>query len=310
MIGRRALLVGFGAAGLACSRREPPPPTLRAPEPQEPPAVEAGARGGATLIEWDFDADAGGPEHAAVVVPTGSPERWPLVVALHGRGEARKPPAVGAMGWPRDYALMRAYNRLCAPPLVDADLEGFVDTARLKTLNDALAARPFAGLVVACPYVPDLDLDSERAVDAYGRFLLQNLLPRARRDAPVLPAAASTGIDGVSLGGAIALRVGLANPDAFGAVGAVQPAVREEDVPAWTSLAQAALARNPSLKLRLLTSSDDHFRDAIRRLGAAWQAAGVSHELVEVPGPHDYPFNRGPGSIELLFWHDRVLARG
>jgi len=24
---------------------------------------------------------------------------------------------------------------------------------------------------------------------------------------------------------------------------------------------------------------------------------------------HDYPFNRGPGAIEMLLWHDRVLAR-
>jgi hypothetical protein len=28
-----------------------------------------------------------------------------------------------------------------------------------------------------------------------------------------------------------------------------------------------------------------------------------------VPGPHDYVFNRGPGSVELLYFHDMVLGR-
>ena len=63
------------------------------------------------------------------------------------------------------------------------------------------------------------------------------------------------------------------------------------------------------MALRLLTSSRDYFRTAIRATSAAWTDAGVAHELVDIPGPHDYPFNRGPGAIEMLLWHDRVLAR-
>jgi hypothetical protein len=74
-------------------------------------------------------------------------------------------------------------------------------------------------------------------------------------------------------------------------------------------LAKAARAKNPSLKLRLLTSKDDYFRDPIARTSAAWRGAGIDHDFVEVPGPHDYPFNRGPGAIEMLLWHDRLLAR-
>jgi hypothetical protein len=37
--------------------------------------------------------------------------------------------------------------------------------------------------------------------------------------------------------------------------------------------------------------------------------AGIAHDFAEVVGPHDYSFNRGPGSIELLLWHDRALSR-
>ena len=77
----------------------------------------------------------------------------------------------------------------------------------------------------------------------------------------------------------------------------------------WTALARAARASRPTMKLRLLTSQEDYFRDAILGVSRAWRAEGIDHDFADVPGPHDYVFNRGPGSMELLLWHDRVLAR-
>jgi hypothetical protein len=35
--------------------------------------------------------------------------------------------------------------------------------------------------------------------------------------------------------------------------------------------------------------------------------AGVPVFFDLVLGPHDYDFNRGPGGIEMLLFHDRVL---
>jgi hypothetical protein len=252
------------------------------------------------------------PEGTAfVVLPAGAPPDggWPLLVALHGRGEARKGPERGGRGWPEDYALLRAIDRVGSPPLVPADLEGFVDPARLAALNDDLAARPYRGLAIACPYVPDLEMYDDAALDAYGAWLCRALLPRLRRELPVRSDAASTGLDGVSLGGRIALHVGLAAPDTYGAVGAIQPALRPTEVERWTNRAVAARARRPDLALRLLTSDGDFFRPAIEATSTAWTAAGVAHEAATVPGPHDYAFNRGPGAIELLRFHDRALRR-
>jgi hypothetical protein len=57
-----------------------------------------------------------------------------------------------------------------------------------------------------------------------------------------------------------------------------------------------------------MTSEGDYFRSAIEVYHQALGEKGVAHEFLLVPGPHDYPFNRGPGSIELLFWHERVLT--
>lgn len=320
VIGRRSLLASFVAA--ACSRRDSsddarhlaadPPATLAAPVAA---AIDAGvpeagslARGEVGMQSWSFD---GGGRAVAIVPGWASTEtRFPLLVALHGRGEALKGPDNGVMGWPRDYALLRAIRRICAPPLTNADFEGFADAKRLAETNADLAAHPFRGLVVVCPYAPDLDLRKLAGLREYGEYLLRSVLPRARRELPVYGTPATTGIDGVSLGGALALRVGLGNPEAFGALGTLQPAIGEDQVAEFTELARIARARNPALKLRLLTSKEDYFRNAIARTSAAWRAAGLVHDYADVPGPHDYPFNRGPGALEMLHWHERVLTHG
>jgi hypothetical protein len=312
-VGRRALLAGAATVAIGCSRREAPvDPVAPAPTraPPAPPVPDADVRGATKLVTLDFDPSSISPTTVAIV-PTwgGAGARFPVVVALHGRGEALKGPALGAMGWPRDYALVHAIERICAPPVTPADLEFFVDDARLAKLNRDLLARPFGGLVVVCPYVPDIDLRSDGPARAYGRFILGELLPRVRRELPVLSSPESTGIDGISMGGATALRVGLYNPESFGAVGALQAAIFEDQAQEWAELAKAALAKKPGLKLRLLTSDRDGFRAANTRASEAWRAAAVAHEFVDIPGPHDYPFNRGPGSYELLAWHDRALER-
>ena len=213
------------------------------------------------------------------------------------------------MGWPRDYAMVRAIDRLRAPPLRASDYEGLVEPARLAETNASLSARPYAGLIVVCPWLPDIHPAATADISDYTRFVLETLLPRVRAETPALSSPESTGIDGVSLGGAEALRIGLAHPEVFGAVGAIQPAVSDLPAGDWTAMAAAARARRPGLKLRLLTSHEDYFHDSVTGVSRAWAAAGISHDFADVLGPHDYIFNRGPGSIELLLWHDRALAR-
>lgn len=304
---RRELVLALGAIAafpIACSKQEkssratPPTPT------GEPRVVDATTH--SRLLEWDIDGPIG-PGRAAILVPNGPPEaRYPVLVALHGRGEAVKSPAVGALGWPRDYAMRRAIERVSAPPLTDPDFEGFSDPQRLARINADLAATPYAGLIVACPHVPDIGPNGGD-VRAVARFVTDVLLPRVRRETPAIDAPEATGIDGVSMGGALALRIGLTHPEAFGAVGSLQAAIAEEQATELTELAKAARVRRAGMKLRLVTSHDDYFRGAIQHLSDAWRAAGIAHEFADIPGPHDYAFNRGPGSIELLTFYDRAL---
>jgi len=303
---RRELLVLLAAA--ACSRSEKTPAARSASAAAAPrdPAPPARRCEGAELVTWDFD---GVASRVAILRPKNAlTARFPVLVALHGHGEAIKGPERGALGWPDDYALVRALERVCAPPLTSADFEGFVTDAHLAEVNAELAARPWRGLVVVCPYLPDLDLRKDDVLVDYGKFVASAILPRVAREMPARAGSASTGIDGVSLGGAVALRAGLALPETFGAVGALQPAIADDQIAGLVELARAARAKRPSLALRVTTSTDDVYRKVVHALDDAWRDAGIAHDFSELPGPHDYPFNRGPGAYEMLLWQSRRLS--
>jgi enterochelin esterase-like enzyme len=320
-------LLGTAAAlAIDCTKGEPPSPGRAGSSPRasaEPelaatrpsgsvvPAVEKKAS--FSEKELVFESSPVGPEKAVVIVPGWGEEgqRYPVLIALHGRGEAVRGVDVGAHGWLHDYELGHAIERLRAPPLTRGDLKNFADDARLARINASLAERPFRGLIVACPWVPDLFGDRDRLnLDAalpYGRFVAEQLLPRVRAETPCLREREATGIDGVSLGGRVALVVGFGHADLFGALGTLQAAIQDSEPAALARRAREAVTDAQKLRLRLVTSDQDYFRGSIGQLHLALQNEGVEHEHLVIPGPHDYAFNRGPGGIEMLLWHDRVL---
>ncbi len=241
-------------------------------------------------------------EHAVVMLHRGGP----LLVALHGAGEAARSTERGARGWRDDYDLDKAHRRLLQPPLKAEDFLGFVRADRLVKLNDSLGQHPYQGLYVACPYTPALRDRSLAGSQGFASFVLHDLIARLQRELAIQPNRLQTGIDGVSMGGRLALLVGLGHPEVFGAVGALQPAVAAREAPWLAQLAARAMSQKP-VRLRLVTSDGDYFRDGIEQLSKRLDTDGVKHQLLITPGPHDYVYNRGPGSIEMLQWHDRVL---
>jgi hypothetical protein len=307
---RRALLGGVAVASVArCSRSEPKATAPAASDSAGRPPREPGA---IDQVDFDFPSTAVGPEKAVALVPAWGKrgERFPVLVALHGRGEAVRGAAVGAHAWVSDYELGRTIARLRSPPLTRDDFQGFVNDDRLARINASLAERPFRGLVVACPWVPDVLSDKDRgSLDAplpFGTFVVDQLLPRVLAETPAQTDPPAVGIDGVSLGGRAALVVGLEHADRFAALGTLQAAIQDGEVPSLARRARQALDGGQR-HFRLLTSNQDYFQQTIAALHAALDAQGVPHEFVVVPGPHDYAFNRGPGGIEMLLWHDRVL---
>jgi hypothetical protein len=261
---------------------------------------------------WTFQDPKFGRIDVVAVLPDRFPdERFPMLIALHGRGEALKGPERGARGWVDDYAMLRAMQRLANPPLTAADFENIVSPKRLEKLNQALEQEPFRGLVVLCPYTPDLlagDKPFER-VRPYAQFLVDVLLPRARQELPVIGTPETTGIDGVSLGGRVGFLSGLMAAEQFHTVAGLQAAFDSDDAWALGRLGDDAYRRNRNLRFRLLTSERDYFIEANQTIAAEFERRRLPMKFLLVPGPHDYIFNRGPGSIEMLFFHDRALRR-
>jgi hypothetical protein len=263
-----------------------------------------------TEVTWTYPDTPVGRMNAVVVVPARVAEgRFPVLLTFHGTGEARKGPEKGARGWIDDYGLYKALDRLQHPPLTAADLAGFADEARLAKLNAALAVNPYRGLVIVNSYTPDMLRGDEpfSKVPPLAKFAVEELLPRAARETPAIGTPQTTGIDGISLGGRAALAIALCNPEAFAAVGGLQPAFDLENAGPVAVRAARAREKNPALTFRLLTSHGDYFLASTKAISAAMKQAGVPHSLVIVPGPHDYPFNRGPAVYEMLLHHDRVL---
>lgn len=323
-----ALAIALAAScALACEAAGERPHPAAAPSAKAPVASASHAAASAGSVRrplpiervpgeertWVWDSSAAGRMHVVVTVPPRRPgERFPALIAFHGRGEAQKGVARGARGWLDDYGLPQALRRLASPPLTATDLHEVGDAELLARLNAELERAPYRGLVVVTPFTPDI-LAGDRAfsrAEPLARFVVEELLPRLRREAPVLEGAAHLGLDGVSLGGRAALLVGLARPESFGAVGTLQPAFDSADAPELARRAKAARERNPALALRLLTSRADFFLLSTRAISSAFGALGVEHELRVVAGPHDYEFNAGPGVYEMLLFHDRALRPG
>jgi predicted esterase len=295
---RRQLLLGLGVAALGCEREARKGEAgAAAVDASAPPPSSA-------WQELPFAASDAYPE--AELVALRVKEKAPLLIALHGRGEAGRGLEAGARGWRDDYHLDRAIARLEAPPLRSDDLLGFTRPERLAELNASLASHPYAGLAVACPYTPIVADRSVEGAAPFAGFLRDKLIPAAGERLGAPAARERTGIDGVSMGGRLALLVGLSHPEVFGAVGALQPAIRPGEADWLADLAVAARDK-ARLSLRLVSSEDDPFLEAVRALGAALDKRGVEHRVVVTPGPHDYAWNRGPGGYEMLLWHERVL---
>lgn len=319
----RAVLAGWivPIVALACSR--PPTdhstPETRGPLPAAPapsaPIVGAAASSAgpsqASELTWRYERSPFGPTEIVTIVPAGAManHRLPVLVAFHGRGESLKGPHAGARGWVDDYSVAAAASRLASPPLSHEDYLGWVTPERLAAVNRSLAANAYRGVILVCPYLPDA-LHGGRMLEegkALADFVVDEVLPRVAKETPAIGTPLTTGVDGVSLGGRASLLVGLLRPEAFRTVGAMQPAIDEDETWSIADLALRASTKNQALFIRLLSSDGDFFLSATTVLDRALTARHVRHRMDVVLGPHSYEFNRGPGSFEMLVFHDRAL---
>ncbi len=244
-----------------------------------------------------------------LLVPKYTSEPVPLLVAFHGLGETTDE-KTGAYAWMDAYGLGSCYRRLLHPPVAPGDARAsFWDAARLAEVNRSLAERPFGGLAVACPYTPDVfkAADREKVLAAYADWVVGEVVPRARREAPILSGVAHTGVDGVSLGGFVSIEVFQRKPQHFGAWGSVQGAFGSYRVLDYADRMKLILDRHGKRPLHVETSGADTYREENDALSQRLTDLGVAHDFIAPPGGHTQPFLRDSGTLEMLLWHDRAL---
>jgi enterochelin esterase-like enzyme len=150
--------------------------------------------------------------------------------------------------------------------------------------------------------------DGARPVEA---VLIQNLVPHIDATYRTIASANARGIEGMSMGGYGALRLGLKYPTIFGVISAVGPSIPKnlsdepyirtadtffgeqayfESTGPWgivKSDGAAILAANPTL--RILGGDQDGLKAVIEEFNQTLTALNIQHEYAEAPGAgHDY----------------------
>jgi pimeloyl-ACP methyl ester carboxylesterase len=228
-------------------------------------------------------------------------------VLLHGLGETGNED-LGIRAWAELYGLVKAYERLRRPPLRRTlERRPYFTEGRQTELNRSLVAQPFRGLVLACPVTPNPYRAGPQSLDRYADWIEKTLLPTVRERAG-LEKNTTIGLDGCSLGGYVALEVFLRKPELFATLGGVQSAF---GIPAALRYADAvakALQKVGPRRVHVETSSGDPYRKANVTFSRKLTELGVKNDLVVPPGPHDQPWLREIGTLEMLLWHERALG--
>lgn len=295
---RRREFLGGALAAVVASRAGTAP--ARTPESED-------------LQQHDLDLE-GDPrlaKRALVLVPKHGPAAVPrpVLVLLHGLGETGNE-LLGIHAWGDRYGLVRGYERLRRPPLKRIlPNRPFLPESRLGELNVSLRDRPFRGLVIACPVTPNPHRlgPAAQILDRYADWIEATLLPAVRRVANVADDV-GCGLDGCSLGGFVGLEVMLRKPGRFATFGAVQGAYSVPRAIQYARQLAELVQRVGPRPIHIESSSEDPFLKANQALSRELTRLGVPHELRVLPGPHNQPWLREVGTLEMLLWHDRQLG--
>jgi iron(III)-salmochelin esterase len=259
------------------------------------------------LHELTIDSDTFGQLPVLVRVPAhASDARLPVLFVLHGRGEAAKGPVRGVRAFLDDYGLERVVAWLSNKATGSLPDVSITDTYR-RVVQRQLEQRAFGDMILVMPYLPDRFRAAEafEQAAAYARVLRQTAL-QLRRSFPVANDTKRWGLDGISLGGRVALICGPALDDVFGAVGGVQAAIDEREFDALAKPLLAAGQRGLQ-RYSLATSEQDYYRTVLEAFHERLREDELPHAFTLLPGDHSYSFNRGPGLTYLLLTYDVVL---
>jgi enterochelin esterase-like enzyme len=248
-----------------------------------------------------------------VLIPKHAPkgEKLRVLVLLHGLGETGNE-MLGIHAWGERYGLVSCYERLRRPPVarVQPKQKWFTDET-LASVNADLAKRPFRGMVLVCPVTPNPSKvgPAAKTLDRYAEWIEKTLLPAVYDEATCAKGPANTGLDGCSLGGYVGMEVFLRKPELFGTFGGVQAAFNVPSGIRYAEQLKKAIDRVGARKIHVETSSQDPFKKANQALAKRLRELGVDPTLSVIPGPHNQPWLKEIGTLDMLLWHDRQLGK-
>jgi enterochelin esterase-like enzyme len=142
-------------------------------------------------------------------------------------------------------------------------------------------------------------------LDEYAGWIVDTVIPRARREANIKSGAQHVYLDGCSLGGYVGIEVFVRKHQHFGAWGSVQGALGDHRIHGYAERF-AEIVAHEKKHFHVETSSGDTFRRVNEQFSKLLRDKGVKHDFVMPPGPHNQPFLRDSGTIEMLLWYDRL----
>ncbi len=231
-------------------------------------------------------------------------KKYPLVIAFGGAGECARSPRDGALAWLYYYKTDEAVRALANDRLTPDDFRRFITPPHLNDFNRRLKARPYGGIILACPSSPLLSPQVGIEFPEYEEYIMNELVPALKSRYRV--ANARVGVDGVSMGGARAMYYGFKYPEVFSSIGSIQGAFG----PYFDIYRHFVGRHNEALKKRsiqLVTSDRDPMAPSVEKMHHLLVHNSIPHVYLKLPGPHDYIFNQGPGALELQVFHDRAL---
>ncbi|HEY3234219.1 MAG TPA: hypothetical protein VGJ84_05860 [Polyangiaceae bacterium] len=240
-------------------------------------------------------------------------EPLPLLILLHGLGETDSE-LHGIHAWEDRYGLVQAYQRLRRAPIIRTLPEaGYLTDQHLEELNCSLRRQPFQGMMLACPVTPNPHRPGPAAktLDRYAEWIESALIPAVKRRRAVREGPrgrGSYGLDGCSMGGYVALEVFLRKPELFCTLGGVQAAISVPSARDYAGRIASAIRRVGPRPIQIVTSSGDPYRRSNQALSTKLRQLGVPNAFSAPPGPHNQPWLREIGTLEMLLWHDRQFV--
>lgn len=177
------------------------------------------------------------------------------------------------------------------------DVEGWVANGPSGVIADNLVALGRAvPMIVVTPlgqvggnYLAASPEERARHLELFERELLEEIVPFVESRYRIEPGREGRAIAGLSMGGAQALRIGLARRDRFAWVGAFGAALGRELSPESCAARLGEPAAGGALRLLWLgCGRDDGLFPANRALHDVLQAQGIAHVFVERSGAHTW----------------------